>query len=164
MKKFFLLLLTLSFSIAYSMSKKSEVSELHESLEWLTKDTSPLYPESAVYISMKWGKGMSFLERYMNKSFNECDIYKEAVFFNECTYSADTYKMEYTEIKNFLNEVSNYIPLITASGKKESKDKMQAQYCALILKWRDFDAHNPLYRQTWASGDFNKIRAAIRSK
>lgn len=135
-------------------------SDAQEGLRWLAKDSSYIAPEKAVAITYGLAKGMSFLTRYMEKNFNEYDIYEDVVYFNECESSQATYGMTYMQIKHFLQDVSE----MHTPSPSSPVGQLEQKYIQLINKWKAFDAQNTEYRQAWLKLDWEQIRKIVSKK
>lgn len=103
--------------------------------------------------------GLSFLKRYIQKGFNECDIYPDKVFFNECEYTITTYAMSYSQIESFLDVLS----AITPQWQDGSAGSIAQEYAHLINAWKKFDQENISYRQAWRTSDWKRIRLEIKN-
>lgn len=155
MKNFKILFLVLVPFAARAMDQS-----LHDSLQWLSKDIDFVAPELVTAISHGWGKGMSFLARYLEANFNEADIYEDKVFFNECTYSTAIYQMTYAHIQEYFKALS-YIP---ETVQPVTGDGLRDAYIELIHKWKKFNTENRAYANAWRNGDCQALRNIIRTK
>lgn len=155
MKNLHILILLAAPLISHGMD-----SSLHDSLQWLGKNTDYTAPEVVERITKSWHQGMSFLARYEKANFNEADIYENEVFFNECQYSNHIYQMTYDQVEAYLNAVGQ----IPDSLNLSKGDPLGYQYMKIIISWKKFDRENQAYRNAWRNREWRTLRNIVKAK
>lgn len=169
MNKVFLfsfMLINLDCSV-YAMHKGEETCEIEQGLDYLNQNLAYMAPEVfETEVAPRWYKHMSFLNRYLKKSFNEADIYHDAVFFSAYGYSLAHYKMTYPQIKSLLCGGLAMLQnvKIPAADEKGPKTSLQREYLQLLQEVRTFNNSNTTYRSLWEEGKWQEIRNAIKGK
>ena len=150
---------------ACGMQNPSDVSEVQIGLSYLNQNLTSMAPGVfETEVSPVWYKHMSFLNRYLKKSFNEADIYHDEVFFNSYYYSQAAYKMTYPQIKSLLCGGLAVLQKVEIPSKDQigHKTALQREYLLVLKDLEAFNASNTAYRSLWEDGKWRQIREAIK--
>lgn len=151
----------------YAMQDAKDNNEIKQGLYYLTQNLAYMAPEVfEAEVAPEWHRRISFLKRYMEKSFSVADVYNDVIYFNECTHSEATYKMTYAQISFLLTagpEIQKKVEM-PATTEIDRKTALKREYLQLLKYVETFNACHAEYKALWEQAEWRRIRAVLQLK